>query len=78
MKQVVLYTKAGCHLCEVVRRVILSVRPRVEFGYTEIDIESDPEIFEDYRYDVPVIEIDGRRAFKYRVEPDAFLERLRA
>lgn len=76
MKQVVLYTKAGCHLCEVARGLILSLRGRVEFGYSEIDIESDPEIFEDYRLDVPVIEIDGRKAFKYRVDAEALLARL--
>ncbi len=41
-----------------------------------MDIDSDPALYEAHRYDVPVIEIDGRRAFKHRVTPRQLVERL--
>jgi glutaredoxin len=76
MKQVVLYTRAGCGLCEVAKEVILAVRRDVDFVFREVDIDSDAELFEEYRYDIPVIEIDGRRAFKHRVDPQALKKKL--
>jgi glutaredoxin len=76
MKQVVLYTRAGCGLCEVAKEVILAVRRDVDFVFREVDIDSDAELFEEHRYDIPVIEIDGRRAFKHRVDPQALKKKL--
>ncbi len=78
MKDVVLYTKEGCSLCRTAKAVILAVRREVEFAFREVDIDSDPELFEEHKHDIPVIEIDGKRAFKYRVDPDALRQRLLA
>jgi len=49
---------------------------QVRFTVREVDIDSDPALYEAHRYDVPVIEIDGRRAFKHRVTPRQLVERL--
>jgi glutaredoxin len=76
MHEVVLYTRAGCSLCTYAKAAILSVRSKVEFDFREVDIDGDPELFEEHRYDIPVVTIDGRRAFKYRVDPDLFREKL--
>ena len=74
--EVVLYTKAGCSLCGYARAAILAVRRELAFGFIEVDITSDPELFEDHKHDIPVVTIDGKRAFKYRVDPDALRARL--
>ncbi len=76
MREVVFYTKKGCSLCDRAMAVVEATRLCVNFALRVVDIESDPEIFEDYRYDIPVIEIDGKRAFRYRVDREALLERL--
>jgi glutaredoxin len=76
MKQVVLYTRAGCGLCEVAKEVILAVQRDLDFVFREVDIDSDAELFEEHRYDIPVIEIDGRCAFKHRVDPQALKKKL--
>ena len=76
MREVVLYTKAGCHLCDVVKEQILAMRPRAQFAFREVDITGDAELFEEHRFDIPVVEIDGRRAFKHRVDPALLLEQL--
>jgi glutaredoxin len=76
--QVTLYTRAGCHLCEEARRVIESVRPSASFDYQELDIDSDPALLRLYNEEVPVIAIDGKKAFKYRVTPAQLLQKLAA
>jgi glutaredoxin len=77
LHEVVLYTRQGCGLCEHAKDAIAAARREVDFAYREVDIDSDAALFAAHRYDIPVIEIDGRRAFKHRVEPAALRERLR-
>jgi glutaredoxin len=76
LKKVVLYTKAGCHLCENAKAVILSVRRSVAFELQEVDIARDEELFDLYKHDIPVVTIDGRQAFKHRVDAAALKEKL--
>jgi glutaredoxin len=76
--QVTLYTRAGCHLCDQAKQVIESVRRRAAFDYEEFDIDSDPRLRQLYNEEVPVIAIDGKKAFKYRVTPAELLKVLAA
>ena len=77
MHELVLFTRKGCGLCEHAKEAIARVRGEVEFTYREVDIDGDAALFAKHCYDIPVIEIDGHRAFKHRVDPGALLERLR-
>ena len=65
---IVLYHAHGCHLCERARRVL------EESGepFDEVDITDDPDLEARYREWLPVVEIDGERAFVYYVDPAAF------
>ena len=76
MREVVLYTRSGCCLCDDAKEALRVAREQVAFTVREVDIDSDPAIHEKHRYDIPVIEIDGRRAFKHRVTPRQLVERL--
>ena len=76
MKEVVLYTREECSLCKTARAVLLAVKREVDFTYREVDIDSDPELFEEHKHDIPVIEIDGRRAFKHRVDAQELRKKL--
>ena len=71
---VVLYHAEGCHLCERARAVL------VESGtiFDEVDITGDPEIEAAYREWLPVVEIDGERAFVYFVDPVALRRKMAA
>jgi Glutaredoxin-like domain (DUF836) len=53
---------------------VLAVRDELEFELDEVDITGVPELEERYRELLPVVEIDGRRAFFYHV-PAAALRR---
>ena len=76
MRQVVLYKKPGCHLCDYARTAILAAQRQIDFEFREIDIGLDAELFDLYKFDIPVVEIDGRRAFKHRVDLEALKEKL--
>jgi hypothetical protein len=70
VRTVTLYTAHGCSLCGPVRRRIENVREDVPFDLEEIDITGVPELEATYRKWLPVVEIDGVRAFVYRVDED--------
>jgi hypothetical protein len=74
--EVVLYTRERCSLCRTAKAVILAVRKEVEFEFREVDIGWSGDLYEDYKHDIPVIEVDGKRAFKYRVDAAALKKRL--
>ena len=76
MREVVLYTRSGCCLCDDAKEALQVARAQVQFTVREVDIDSDPVLYDAHRYDVPVIEIDGRRAFKHRVTPRQLVDRL--
>jgi glutaredoxin len=76
--KVVLYHAEGCHLCERAREVLGSIRANVAFDLDEIDIGGDAELEARYREWLPVVEIDGERAFVYYVDPDAFRRKVAA
>jgi len=73
--RVVVYSAQGCHLCERALEIVRSVCGE-EFEL--VDIGGVPELEAAYRDSIPVVEIDGERAFTYFVQPDALRQRLKA
>ena len=73
-----LYTRKRCCLCDDAKAVIESARSRAQFDYREFDIDADEELRRRYTDEVPVIEINGTKAFKYRVELKELLKKLAA
>jgi glutaredoxin len=70
---VVLYSKPECHLCDVAKEDLQRLRAEVEFDLEVVDIRSDPELYETYKEQIPVVWINGRKAFKYHIEPERFV-----
>jgi hypothetical protein len=58
--------------------MVETVRAEVPFELEQVDIGGDAELEARYREWLPVVEIDGERAFVYYVDPDAFRRRVRA
>jgi len=75
--RVTLYTRAGCHLCDAAKENLLAARRQEAFTLEEVDIDTDPALRTLYNEEVPVIAINGKKAFKYQVDPPAFLKTLR-
>ena len=76
MKELVLYSKPGCHLCDEMKRVVERVRQQTAFALREIDVSVDPELMERYGEEIPVLFVDDRKAFKYRVTERELRRRL--
>jgi hypothetical protein len=56
--------------------VLAAVRAEAAFDYEEVDIGGDPALEARYRELLPVVEIDGVRAFTYFVQPEALRRKL--
>jgi len=74
--QVILYTRPGCCLCDDAKLVIAEARKRATFDFSEMDVDADPALARLYGQELPVITIDGRKAFKYAVKLNEFLRKL--
>jgi hypothetical protein len=55
---------------------VLALRDELGFDLEEIAIDGDPELEARYRELIPVVEIDGKQAFVYFVQPDALRRKL--
>lgn len=64
--KVTIYSKKDCHLCEIAMEKLQELQNEFSFSLTEVDIEKDPEIFEKYKYLIPVIEIDDKIVYSVK------------
>lgn len=69
--RVVLYSRGGCHLCDLAENLLIAhgVSPEV------VDIDADPNLVKRFTACVPVVEIDGRIRFRGHIDP-ALLRRI--
>lgn len=70
MTSLTFFTRENCPLCTEARAVVDRVRSRgrVAFRYEEVDITKHPEWFQEYKWDIPVVHIDGEFAFKHHLD----------
>lgn len=66
MTEITLYTRKDCCLCEEMKEVLRKVAREFPLEVREIDVDSAPKLQEKYGSEVPVLFINGRKAFKYR------------
>ncbi|GAA3535522.1 thioredoxin family protein [Aeromicrobium flavum] len=72
--RVVVYSRAGCHLCEAAEQLVAQVVADTGDGWARVDIDTDPDLQQRFTDQVPVTFVDGRQHDFWRVDPD----RLRA
>jgi glutaredoxin len=73
---VTLYSRAGCHLCEVAKDALARVALRAPFELLEIDITTDDALHARYLERIPVIALNGEELFDYHVDEDALERRI--
>lgn len=76
VREVVVYSRKGCHLCEIVKESLTKLERRGGFQWREIDVDADDELRHQFTDEVPVVFIDGRKAFKYRMDEREFLRKV--
>lgn len=69
-----LYTRAGCHLCEALLTAARPIADRHGALIEPVDIETDLDLLQRYRLDIPVLALNGDEICRHRLDADA-LER---
>jgi glutaredoxin len=72
MPRITLYGRDGCHLCDEARVVL----ERIGEPFSEIDIESDDELFKRYLERIPVITLDGEELYDFFVDEQDLRRRV--
>jgi len=70
MRTLTLFTRDGCHLCDVALEELERIREKLPFSLEIVDLdrEAPPEKRALYDWEVPVVELDGRKIMKYHVD----------
>jgi len=76
--ELTVYTRKDCCLCDEMKAAIRATGRKIDLRLKEIDVDSSPELVERYGAEVPVLFINGRKAFKYRVAEKELERRLKA
>ena len=72
MVTVTIYSRHGCHLCEIAEQTINSLRIDLEFSVEVLYIDGNEELEKLYGTEVPVIHINGEHHDFYKVDPVRF------
>jgi hypothetical protein len=81
--RVVLYGRAGCHLCDDARSVVAAVTAETGDRWTEVDVDlaaqSDGGALQrEYGEQVPVVTVDGLPRGFWRIDPGRLRKALAA
>jgi glutaredoxin len=78
MMEVVVYSKPGCCLCDEVKEKLKRLQASHAFNLREVNILEDPEAHERFKEEIPVVFINGKKAFKYHLDEKQFLKKLQS
>jgi hypothetical protein len=67
--RITLVTRRDCHLCDEARLVVAAVAGRTSTRWSEVDVDTDPDLLREYSDQVPVVLVDGRRHSYWHVSP---------
>ena len=77
MPKLTLYSRKDCCLCAEMKAVIDEIAAKIPVEIDEIDIDRSKELCAQLGEEVPLLCIDGRKAFKFRVTTKQLERRLR-
>lgn len=78
MKKVKIYSRTGCHLCEIAIDRITSVKKELDFNLEIELIDDSIKLQQEYGEQVPVIMIDGKVHDYWRVDLDRFTKAIKS
>ncbi len=76
MIELILYSRRDCELCREMEAVIDETVARFEARLERVEIDDNPELEERFGLQVPVLFVNGRKAFKYRCTSRELRKRL--
>jgi hypothetical protein len=72
-----LMTRPGCHLCEEMKAAVVEAARGMEIRLREVDISLDSELETRFGNDIPVLFVNGSKAFKHRATVQELRQRFR-
>jgi hypothetical protein len=66
--RVVVYTRLGCHLCDLALEIVAAVCADTEDSWTQVFIEADDDLTRRFTDQVPVTYVDGAQHDFWRVD----------
>jgi glutaredoxin len=75
--RVEIYSRPGCHLCDEAKEVIDRATSRHRLDVRVLNVEDNPEWEAQYGTEIPVVFIEGRKAFKYHVDATQLERKLK-
>ena len=76
MTEVIVYSEPGCCLCDDVKERLEVLQRSRTFSLRVVNILEDPQAYEKFTEEIPVVFINGRKAFKYYLNEQQFLKKL--
>jgi glutaredoxin len=76
-RKLTLYSREDCCLCDDMKSVIADVGLKIPIEVEVIDVDRSDEVREKFGDEVPVLFVDGKKAFKYRVTARQLAKRLK-
>jgi glutaredoxin len=73
-----IYSRPGCHLCEEMKAIVVRVQREHAFDLKEVDISGSTELERRYGQEIPVLELDGRKVAKYRLDELTLVRMIQA
>jgi glutaredoxin len=74
---VTLYTRPGCHLCEEAKTQIAPILREFDATLRELNIDSDPDLRQQFDWDIPVLFLGEHKIAKHRVDLQQFRRQLK-
>ena len=76
MIDVEILTRAGCNLCDEMKQALEQAAIGLDVQLRETDIDADENLTARYGHDVPVLFVNGSKAFKHRATAQELKRRL--
>ncbi len=76
MTRLTFYYKDECWLCDAAEEMLNGFKERYDIRITKVSIDSDDELYELYRFDIPVFEFRDGSTLNGRVRKKDLLKKL--
>ena len=76
MVNLTFYYKEGCWLCDAAEEMVNGLKQRYDIRVTKVAIDSDDDLYEQYRFDIPVLEFKDGTELYGRIKKKDLLQKL--
>ncbi|MGW8271880.1 MAG: glutaredoxin family protein [Thermodesulfovibrionales bacterium] len=76
MVKITFYYKQGCWLCDTVEEMLNGLMGRYDLRVRKVAIDSDNDLYELYRFDIPVLEFSDGETLHGRIRRKDLLRKL--